>query len=241
MRVLWLGAGSTLKTWLRGGGLRPVAVVVFLAAFFVAFPDRNFSLIDARATSLPACTSGVGLGGTRSSSVASTIGGHGCVVIKYVVNGSAHYETFNYTGADQTWTVPSAVTSVSFFLLGAGGGASDTSDATYKGGNGGGGGYARGEYPVTSGSSYTIIVGQAGGGAASVDVGPSVRGGGYREYRTPATYGGGGRGGSISSFIPGYASGGGRSAIRVQGATTDLVTAGGGGGAGSTPNTVTGG
>ena len=124
MRVAWLGAGSTLKTWLRGGGLRPVVVVVFLAAFFVAFPDRNFSLNDARATSLPACVNGVGLGGTRSDSVASTIGGHGCVVIKYVVNGSAHYETFNYTGADQAWTVPSGVTSASFFLLGAGGGAS---------------------------------------------------------------------------------------------------------------------
>jgi len=121
------------------------------------------------------------------------------VVIKYVDAGVATYATFNYTGADQTWTVPSGVTSASFHLLGAGGGGSDESDVTYKGGNGGGAGYAAGTYTVTAGQVYVVIVGQAGGGAASVDVGASVRGGGYREYRTPATYGGGGRGGSISN------------------------------------------
>ena len=232
---------NTGRRWVREGGLRPIVVIAMFIALFVALPDRNWTLRDAHATSTPACSSGVGIGGTRNAAIANTIGGHGCVVIKYVDAGVATYATFNYTGADQTWTVPSGVTSASFHLLGAGGGGSDTSDATYKGGNGGGAGYAAGTYTVTAGQVYVVIVGQAGGGAASVDVGASVRGGGYREYRTPATYGGGGRGGSISNWTPGYASGGGRSAIRVQGASSDLVTAGGGGGAGSTPNTVTGG
>ena len=129
---------TRLARWLSGGGLRPVAVVVFLAAFFVAFPDRNLSLRDADAAPLssPACASGVGVGGTKNAAVASTIGGHGCVVIKYVSSGTPQYETFNYTGADQTWTVPSGVTSATFFLLGAGGGGSDSDrHPTYSGGN----------------------------------------------------------------------------------------------------------
>ena len=230
-----------LLRFFRVGGMRPIAAVALFATLFVAIPDRNWTLRDAHATSTPACSSGVGIGGTRNAAIANTIGGHGCVVIKYVDAGVATYATFNYIGADQTWTVPSGVTSASFHLLGAGGGGSDTSHGTYKGGNGGGAGYAAGTYTVTAGQVYVVIVGQAGGGVASVDVGVSVRGVEYREYRTPATYGGGGRGGSISSWIPGYASGGGRSAIRLQGATSDLATAGGGGGAGSTPNTVTGG
>jgi len=237
----YLRLWSAVGRWVRGGGLRPIVVIAMFIALFVALPDRNWTLRDAHATSTPACSSGVGIGGTRNAAIANTIGGHGCVVIKYVDAGVATYATFNYTGADQTWTVPSGVTSASFHLLGAGGGGSDTSDATYKGGNGGGAGYAAGTYTVTAGQVYVVIVGQAGGGEASVDVGASVRGGVYREYRTPATYGGGGRGGSISNWTPGYASGGGRSAIRLQGSASDVVTAGGGGGAGSTPNTVTGG
>jgi len=156
------------------------------------------------------------------------------VVIKYVDAGVATYATFNYTGDNQTWTVPSGVTYAYVYLLGAGGGGSDSSHPTYKGGNGGGGGYAEGEIAVTPGSRYTIIVGQAGGGVSPVSLGSNV-------WQMPATYGGGGRGGSIANYSVGYASGGGRSAIRVQGASSDLVTAGGGGGAGSTPNEVTGG
>ncbi len=234
MRAAWLGAGSTLKTWVRGGGLRPVAVVVFLAAFFVAFPDRNLSLrnADAAPLSSPACASGVGVGGTKNAAVASTIGGHGCVVIKYVSSGTPQYETFNYTGADQTWTVPSGVTSATFLLLGAGGGGSDSDyNTTYSGGNGGGGGFATGDYSVTAGQTFTVIVGKAGGGLDGVNLSGN-------NWQTPATYGGGGQGGSIVNIAGGYASGGGRSAIRVSGASTDLATAGGGGGAGATNNSL---
>ena len=210
--------------------------MTLLAALFIAFPDRNFSFGDAEAaSSSPECASGVGVGGTKNAAVASTIGGHGCVVIKYVSSGTPQYETFNYTGADQTWTVPSGVTSAIFFLLGAGGGGSDSDrNTTYSGGNGGGGGFATGDYVVSAGQSFVIIVGGAGGGVDPVNLGTSTRGGGYSDWQTPATFGGGGQGGSITSWAGGYASGGGRSAIRVSGASTDLATAGGGGGAGIT-------
>jgi hypothetical protein len=150
-------------------------------ALFVALPDRNWTLRDAHATSTPACSSGVGIGGTRNAAIANTIGGHGCVVIKYVDAGVATYATFNYTGADQTWTVPSGVTSASFHLLGAGGGGSDESDATYKGGNGGGAGYAAGTYTVTAGQVYVVIANTehqqpmaVAGAAARSRIGPRV-------------------------------------------------------------------
>jgi hypothetical protein len=225
---------SGLHVWLRGGGLRPVVVVALLAVLLITFPDRNLSLRDAGAAPLssPACASGVGVGGTKNAAVASTIGGHGCVVIKYVSSGTPQYETFNYTGANQTWTVPSGVTSATFFLLGAGGGGSDSDyNTTYSGGNGGGGGFATGDYVVSAGQSFTIIVGGAGGGLDGVNLSGN-------NWQTPATYGGGGQGGSIVNVAGGYASGGGRSAIRVGGATTDLATAGGGGGAGATNNSI---
>ncbi len=156
--------------WLSGGGLRPVVVVALLAALFVAFPDRNLSLGGAdAASSSPACASGVGVGGTTNATVASTVGGHGCVVIKYVSSGTSQYETFSYTGADQNWTVPSGVTSANFYLLGAGGGGATKT----SGGDGGGGGYATGSYAVTPGNVLTIIVGQRGGGDSA---GPGPRG-----------------------------------------------------------------
>ncbi|MFM1777307.1 MAG: hypothetical protein RLZZ260_874, partial [Actinomycetota bacterium] len=148
--------------WLRGGGLRPVVVVALLAALFVAFPDRNFSLSGAdAASSSPACASGVGVGATNSGTAASTRGGHGCVVIEYVSGGSTQYETFNYTGADQTWTVPAGVSSVTFHLVGAGGGGVPK---TGNYGDGGGAGYATGSYSVSAGAVLTVIVGQGGGG-----------------------------------------------------------------------------
>ena len=220
---LWNAIGR----WVREGGLRPIVVIAMFVALFVALPDRNWTLRDAHATSTPACSSGVGVGGPDSNTVANTVGGHGCVVIKYVDAGVVTYATFNYTGEDQTWTVPSGVTSAIFFLLGAGGGGSTY--ATF--GDGGGGGYATGSYSVTAGQIFTIIVGQAGGGyqGTSGTVGNCLH--------TPLTYGGGGQGGScqVDVYAPGslfYSSGGGRSAIRISGATTDLATAGGGGGGG---------
>ena len=214
-----------------------VATILF-STIFVSSLTLTQSATVAAVASTPTCANGVGLGGTRNATLTNTIGGHGCVVIKYFVNGAYEYDTFNYTGADQTWTVPNGITQASVYLVGAGGGASDTSHVTYKGGNGGGGGYAQGLMSVTAGARYTIIVGQAGGGALATYISGS---GSSTVYRTPPTYGGGGRGGSISNWIPGYASGGGRSAIRLEGTSTDVVTAGGGGGAGSTPNTVSGG
>ncbi len=109
---------------------------------------------------------------------------------------------FNYTGADQSFTVPANVTNLSVKLWGAQGG-SDLDIGGY-------GGYVSGTLNVTPGAILNII---SGGGGGSWDYGNSAGG-----------YGGGGN--SISSCGGG---GGGRSAIQING--SDLVTAGGGGGA----------
>jgi uncharacterized repeat protein (TIGR02543 family) len=171
----------------------------------------------------PTCTSGVGKGGPVTSTISATKAGNGCVAISYRVSGVTTTTTFNYTGADQSWTVPTGVTSATFFLIGAGGGGN------YSFG-GGGGGFATGTYSVTAGQILKVIVGQGGGGAATAALtGVS----GYPGIYTPLTYGGGGRGGSFSAGWNStyYSAGGGRSAVRLPSATTDLATAGGGGGA----------
>jgi hypothetical protein len=170
----------------------------------------------------PSCAAGVGQGGVKSSVVSTTKAGDGCVGISYKVGDVITVATFNYTGSDQTWEVPTGVTSATFYLIGAGGGGG----TAYAGG---GGGYATGTYlSLTPGQTLTIIVGQGGGGVA-----PTTRPGvsGYPGNYTPPTYGGGGRGGSFGGGWTGYyASGGGRSAIRLPGASTDLATAAGGSG-----------
>lgn len=205
------------RTFLHAATRCCIAVALVASMIFVFAPQ----VANAAPTSSSSCASGVGYGGVGSTTLSVTQGGNGCVFIKYTVSGTDYFETFNYTGVDQSWTVPSGVSSATFYLIGAGGGGVPLG-STY--GGGGGGGYATGSYAVTTGQIFTIIVGQAGGGVLASLVSTNC-------YRTPATYGGGGRSGSCSGSGQAYAdrgaSGGGRSAIRLSGVTTDLATAAG--------------
>ena len=150
----------------------------------------------------PTCAPTVGFGGKPGTSTNQA--GHGCVIIAYTVSGSITYQTFNYTGSDQSWTSPAATTELTFYLVGAGGGAMNAAGR----GPGGSGGFATASYTASSSTVFRIIVGQGGNGTTqSLD-----------------TYGGGGK--------ADYGSGGGRSAIRIGNETEDLLTAGGGGGGG---------
>ena len=128
--------------------------------------------------------------------------------------------TFSYTGADQTWTVPTGVTSVKIKCWGAGGGSGL--------GYGGPGGYSYGELSVTPGTTYTVVVGQ-GGVLMAQEEGPGTVG-----------YGGGGQ-----SSSKGYAGKGGGLAGVFTGSggitftsSTDrqraVIIAGGSGGGGWT-------
>jgi len=82
-------------------------------------------------------------------------------------------QTFNYTGSNQTWTVPSGLTSATVKLWGAGGG----SDSNGSGQYGAGGGFAQGTVSLTPSSTMYLVVGQ--GGALGTWGGSAGSGGGY--------------------------------------------------------------
>ena len=104
-------------------------------------------------------------------------------------------ETFEYTGAEQTWTVPEGVTSATFDVYGAEGGRN------INGGGWASGGRATAEFAVTPGTTYEVNVGEAGG---------------LLRLRPARPYGGGGAGGTgtRSSGVFYGASGGGASDVR---------------------------
>ena len=154
-------------------------------------------------------------------------------------SGFDHCVRFTFTGADQTFTVPGDAdrTDVYIQAWGAGGGGT-ANDATSQA-QGGAGGYSAGHLNLSGATALTIIVG--GGGAAG-------NGGQASTALTAAqdpSYGGGG-----PSQFPGTAlgwsgaSGGGRSAVRVDLADAtsvsgEVLTAGGGGGANDGTENVT--
>ena len=124
--------------------------------------------------------------------------------------------SFAYTGSQQTWVVPTGVTSVTIECWGASGGV-------YSGLDAGIGGYAKGVLAVTSGQTLNIYV---GGSGDSYGVG-GWNGGGTG--KTSSLRGGGG---------------GGASDVRVGGTALSnrVIVGGGGGGAGGTnPGGVGGG
>jgi hypothetical protein len=117
---------------------------------------------------------------------------------------AAGTQTFNYTGAQQTWTVPAGVTSVTVDAQGAQG-----SNSSY--GTGGNGGRVQTTLAVTPGATVYINVGQGG------TISAGGWNGGGAPYACSCTGGGGGA-----------------SDLRIGGtALTDRkIVAGGGGGAG---------
>ncbi len=112
---------------------------------------------------------------------------------------------FTFTGADQTFVVPYAVSSIKINVWAGAG----SSNAGY-GGTGGGGGFSEGLLPVTTGVSYKVEVG--GGGT------------------TTGAYGGGGKPGfNLLLGNPAANSGGGGRSAVYSGANF-VIAAGGGGG-----------
>ena len=125
-------------------------------------------------------------------------------------------DSFSYTGAAQTWTVPDGVTHAVFEIWGAQGGT------LIGGGAGGKGGHAKADLTVTPNTSVQINVGGAG---ANTDCAASAGG-----------FNGGGNGAPGGSFCGG-AGGGGATDVRIGGtayAERQLVAGGGGGACGAT-------
>jgi hypothetical protein len=105
---------------------------------------------------------------------------------------------YNYTGSDQTLTLPAAVNTFVVHAWGGGGGAFPGVNSTLGGGSGG---YTTGIVQTTAGNSFVVVVGQ--GGASQGDnagVGPTTRYGGGGQL-TPAGWGG--QGGGLSGIFTG--------------------------------------
>ncbi len=129
-------------------------------------------------------------------------------------------QSFIYTGASQTWTVPAGVTSINVDVIGAKGG--DGVNASV----GGNGGRVQGTIAVTPGSVLTINVGGAGFNCA-----------------TCANGGFNGGAGTIAGAGQEAGTGGGASDIRLSpnAYANRIFVAGGGGGGGYTGSTANGG
>ena len=124
---------------------------------------------------------------------------------------SATTDTFSYTGAAQTWTVPAGVTEATFDLYGAQG--DGDAGSVFDPGLGG---QATATIAVTAGTSIQVNVGGQG----------SPPEGGFN----------GGGDGAVDNFGQLGSGGGGASDIRIGGTTLEdrvLVAGGGGGGGGA--------
>jgi streptogramin lyase len=125
---------------------------------------------------------------------------------------------FSFTGAVQTWTVPSSVTSITVDVRGAQGGGNPV-DPTVMGGNGG---RVQTTIAVTPGETLTIYVAGAGGY-------PTIPNG-----AGPGGFNGGGAGNIDNVDFNGPSAGGGGASDVRQGGNglgNRVVVAGGGGGA----------
>ena len=103
------------------------------------------------------------------------------------LSASSFSSNVSYTGANQTFTVPAGVTTISVAMWGAGGGGGSAS------GRGGAGAFIQGTLTVTPGQVLTLIVGQSGlygqsltgyGGGAAPIYGSSGGGGGRSAIQT---------------------------------------------------------
>lgn len=110
-------------------------------------------------------------------------------------------QTFNYTGANQSFVVPAGITSITVECYGAKGGNGNQASSP-----GGAGAYVAGEITVVPGETLTIIAGGMGeNGTTMLDGGGG--GGGSFVIRTsdnsPLMIAGGGGGGSYQASTPG--------------------------------------
>jgi hypothetical protein len=142
-------------------------------------------------------------------------------------------ETFAFTGAAETFTVPADVCQVTVTALGAAGGGVTTIGPTTISA-GGQGGSATATVPVTAGESLVVNVGGRGASKDFGDVSRSIGGAGG--------FNGGAKGGDGTGTGIGGGGGGGASDVRQGGGAlaNRVVVAGGAGGGGSAllnPNT----
>ena len=174
--------------------------------------------------------------------------------------------TFAYTGAEQSYVVPSGVSSLQVAATGAPGGIGIASGVGGVGGAGGDGAKVDATVPVTPGETLYVEVGGAGGAGNENGVGnggfngggaglPGGGGGGASDIRTVScattcpgsaaslqsrlvvAAGGGGGGGAFDVLTGGAGGAGGLVGANGKNGTANSLCTAGGGGAGATGTT----
>ena len=140
-------------------------------------------------------------------------------------------QTFTYTGSQQTFSVPTGVSSITIKTWGAQGGSGGYYSNSSYCSTGGKGGYSTGILSVSSGNTVYIYVGGQGEGYSSC---------GTQMQNTGAKDGGWNGGGGNSVTGAGGTGGGGASDVRYGGTGTSnrKIVAGGGGGGGNAENST---
>ena len=138
---------------------------------------------------------------------------------------SSGSQTFSYTGSQQTFTVPSGVTTITIKMWGAQGGSGGYYSYSSNCGTGGKGGYSTGNLSVTAGSTVYVYVGGKGESHSSC----------AEKMRTNNPLQGGWNGGGDGDYSYSGGGGGGASDIRYNGTSIGdrVIVAGGGGGHGN--------
>ena len=142
---------------------------------------------------------------------------------------SSGSQTFSYTGSQQTFTVPSGVSTITIKVWGGQGGSGGYYSSTTYCSTGGKGGYATGDLSVTAGSTVYVYVGGQGQSYATCQT---------RMYGS--SYAGGWNGGGSGQSSLSGCGGGGASDIRYGGTSISdrKIIAGGGGGGGNAWNST---
>lgn len=156
----------------------------------------------------------------------------------FMVHNYYRSQTFNFTGAMQTFAIPAdACDSIRIECWGGQGGSGATGGSSTSGGSGGLGGYTVAYFPVIPGSTLNIFVGGQGAtptggfnGGANGGTTNAGGGGGASDVRFPGTTE------SDRIIVAGGGGGGGRAGCETSGAGV-----GGNGGAGGGGNGVNGG
>jgi hypothetical protein len=195
------GGGRSGADTYGGGGGGSYSNVTYITNYSGSNGTSNVAVASGIAGYITGCGRGGSSGSTNN-------GSNGLIVLtpvapnpvaSFLTNYPLTAQTFQYTGANQTFTVPSGITLLTVSLWGAGGGYNG-----YYGAGAGAGSYLNGTLTVTAGQVLSFVVGPGG--------------------QKFVTYAGSGIGNSVGYPQINVGYGGGRSS--VQRLLTSSITAG---------------
>ena len=159
-----------------------------------------------------------------------TINNQTTYYVRSVAGSDSQIINFDYTGSEQSYTIPAGVSKVQLEVWGAQGGNASVGDSYM--GTGGAGGYSKGLYSVSEGNTLYVVVGGQGTSSTSITSPGTLQGG----------YNGGGYSMGGDTYCAVAAGGGATHISTASGVLSSLspssviIVAGGGGGAGTSSN-----